>query len=285
MRRYNGIYLIGIGLSCLNHLVGGFAFRINSHCPNLARKSIVPEGDLTHMTICGSDIRATQLNAQPPSIGVFLSSMTSSIPDATIPVCSIVGSFLLLGYYHIQLYRKETQGNATTWRSAQADTREAWAKYVRETEGWLYAIQTLRNAITAQTFLATTVLSVLTVITGKAWDTICTTNSKLVQVQFGLVGASMVSSAYQFLQSARLMTHCGFMFPVNPKSTKPDRIMRRSQHAQWMGLRCLYLAAGFLSWVMGGPIVFLFCSVLLTLFFKKIDRVPKEMDNSYTYDI
>ncbi|CAB9500286.1 expressed unknown protein [Seminavis robusta] len=212
------------------------------------------------------------------SRAVSLSALPLPITTDTL---GVLGGFSLLTSYHILLYRKEQAGKRT-WRSAQADTREQWAKYVRSNQQWLYAIQTLRNAITAQTFLATTVLSLLTVISGRLWDMIRsipthTVSRRISVAQFTLVAASMLASGYQFLQSARLMTHAGFMFPVSANTTRVDRIMRKSQNSQWAGLRCLYLSAGFLAWIVGGPNVFFMAAGFLTAFFRKIDRVPEEI--------
>jgi hypothetical protein len=151
-----------------------------------------------------------------------------------------------------------------------------------------YAIQTLRNAITANTFLSTTVLSLLTVIAGRLWEIIRnmdggSSSRKYMVTQFAVVASCMLASAYHFLQSARFMTHAGFMFPVEAKgSTKVDRIMRKSQNAQWVGLRLLYVSVGVISWVVGGPRVFLVCSVLLSLFFSSIDQVPEGVDDDFT---
>ena len=148
----------------------------------------------------------------------------------------------------------------------------------------------MRNAITAQTFLATTVLSLLTVISGKLWEIIRNMPAgaptrKTSIVQFSLVAVSMLASAYEFLQSARLMTHAGFMFPVSKNTTKVDRIMRRSQNSQWAGLRFLYIAAGLMAWIIGGPIVFFVASALLTVFFHRIDKVPEGINDDHTYNI
>lgn len=52
--------------------------------------------------------------------------------------------------YHINLYYKEKNSDKTTWRQYQAQIRQDWAKHVRDTEGWLYAIQSLRNAMVAR---------------------------------------------------------------------------------------------------------------------------------------
>lgn len=227
-----------------------------------------------------------------------LSLLLPTISKPSVNTFAVVSGCAILLAYHFRLYRKEKQGERT-WRSAQADTRERWSQFVRKTEGWLYAIQTLRNAITAQTFLATTVLSLLTVITGRLWEIIrnmATTttmandpslamNRKYLVTQFVMVAACMLTSAYHFLQSARLMTHAGFMFPVQPEKTKVDRIMRKSQNAQWLGLRWLYLSAAMIAWVVGGPLVFWVASVMLSVFFFQIDKVPQEVDDDHTYEI
>lgn len=201
----------------------------------------------------------------------------------------VLGAFFLLGY-HVHLYRKERAGKRT-WRSSQADTREKWSQYVRMSEQWLYAIQTLRNAITAQTFLATTVLSLLTVIGGRLWELVRNMSAaqgggkRIIVTQFVVVASCMLASAYQFLQSARLMTHAGFMFPVDAAKTKVDKIMRQSENAQWTGLRFLYVSVGVIVWVVGGAKAFFISSFLLAMFFRKIDQSPEEIVDDDTYDI
>lgn len=235
--------------------------------------------DRSHLTPPITDAR-TMLRLQLPSSIIQITAPIFNGNVIPVSALSALTGNLLLACYHLNLYRKERSGERT-WRSAQADTREAWSKFVRKEEAWLYAIQTLRNAITAQTFLATTVLTLLTVIGGRLWDpTLFYNGANTVgsrSIQFSFIGFvfSMITSAYHFLQSARLMTHAGFMFPVTPKVTKVDRIMRRSQNSQWLGLRCLYISAGLLSWIVGGPNIFLAASILLTLFFRSIDKVPE----------
>eukprot|EP00965_Chrysotila_dentata_P145030 4789081-Pleurochrysis_carterae.AAC.6 len=66
----------------------------------------------------------------------------------------------LLVRYHVVLLRGEERN--LTWRSVLAETRRQWAEHVRRTQGYLYAVQTLRNAITANTFWASTMLSLFT---------------------------------------------------------------------------------------------------------------------------
>jgi len=222
------------------------------------------------------------LMASTSSFTSVSNPMTSSPNNSLINVAAVIGGALILSIYHFNLYHNEKKG-LKTWRSEQAKNREMWSQYVRESEGWLYAIQTLRNAITAQTFLSTTVLSLLTVITGRIWDIVrqmdraCPYRKYLV-TQFIVIVSCMLTSSYHFLQSARLMTHAGFMFPID-KTTKVDKIMRKTQNSQWLGLRWLYISATTIAWLVGGPKIFFTFSSLLIAFLRKIDKVPDEIDS------
>jgi len=209
----------------------------------------------------------------------FFRPLNADVTDSAAVVCGC----LILALYHLRLYLIEARGVRRTWRTVQADNRQQWSKFVRETEGWLYAVQTLRNAITAQTFLSTTVITLLTVITGRLWEIIRNLDTKsnyqqYLIAQLVMVAATMMTSAYHFLQSARLMTHAGFMFPIDSKTTKVDMIMRKTQNAQWLGLRWLYLSVAMISWVVGGGRTLFLSSVLLTIFFRNIDKVPEGVD-------
>ena len=215
---------------------------------------------------------------------------TSEITRGAMILISVV----ILAGYHIRLFRAEKAGKPS-WRTSQAQTRQDWSAFVRKSEGWLYAVQTLRNAITANTFLATTVISLLTLISGKLWEMIRSLNANsylqytgimksrnMLVIQFASVALSMLSSAYEFLQSARLMTHAGFMFPA-AKGAKVDLIMRKSENAQWLGLRYLYISLAVICWIVCGEGGLLASSLALLQFFRMIDRVPKEADSDETY--
>jgi len=137
----------------------------------------------------------------------------------------------------------------------------------------------MRNAITAQTFLASTVLSLLTLITGRIWDLLRNETdvwqTRLLTVQLANISMFMLLSAYQFLQGVRLMTHAGFMFPVKTCNTKVDNIMRKTQNCQWLGLRMMYLSLAPISWVVGGSRSFFVVACLLFQFFRSIDKQPE----------
>ena len=208
-------------------------------------------------------------------------SVTTQLNAALSPavnVALISSSIAILSGYHINLLQKELNSETKTWRQYQADTREEWSRHVRETEGWLYGIQSMRNAMTAQTFLASTVLSLLTLITGRMWDILRTTSnlweSRLLTVQLASISMTMLFSAYYFLQGVRLMTHAGFMFPV-VKDTSVDIIMRKTQNCQWLGLRWMYISLAPIAWVVGGSRAFFVVACLLFQFFRSIDKKPE----------
>lgn len=188
-------------------------------------------------------------------------------------------SVAILSGYHLSLFCKERSSDTKTWRQYQADTRENWARHVRDTEGWLYGIQSLRNAMTAQSFLASTVLSLLTLITGRVWDILRASTDKwerrLLTAQLASISTTMLFSGYQFLQGVRLMTHAGFMFPVNGENTKVDNIMRKTQNCQWLGLRSMYLSLAPNAWVVGGSRAFFVVACFLLMFFRSIDKKPE----------
>ena len=242
----------------------------NQHVPTKRTSTSVLSPPAQSLTMAAS--------SSPQSLEA-VSSITAAVPPKLQAVL-VISSILILSGYHINLSIKERKSKEKTWRAYQAETREDWARHVRNTEGWLYAVQTLRNAITAQTFLATTVLSLLTLITGRLWDILRTlkrgAERRLLTVQLISVALTMLFSAYQFLQGVRLMTHAGFMFPVS-EGTKVDNIMRRSQNCQWLGLRWMYLSLGPITWAVGGSRAFFVTSICLLQFFRKIDRKPKGM--------
>lgn len=211
---------------------------------------------------------ATALHAA----SISLSSLAAAGCPASKDLLCVAGGLAALVGYHIRLHCQKVD----SWSSRQAATRVAWSMFVIRSEGWLYAVQTLRNAITANTFLATTVLTLLTVISGKLWSTGASLGDAYAKLQFASMALCMLLSAYEFLQSARLMTHAGFMFPVVKSDTTVCDIMRKASISQWLGLRWLYVSAAGITWRVLGEAPFLAVSLALTVFFRCIDRVPVE---------
>lgn len=149
-------------------------------------------------------------------------------------------------WYHWQLCRREAAGHAT-WRGEMAANRAEWAGFVVETSGWLYAVQTLRNAITANTVLATAMLSLFSIVRTQIRQARFTWRLLLQwgSVAWVITSLCLLRSAYEFLQSARLMTHAGFMFPTTaageeadgfPTKTDVEKLMVKSEMSQWAGL-------------------------------------------------
>jgi uncharacterized membrane protein len=228
-----------------------------------------------------SKIAATTALKAVPSPPEAVATLSKNVISVRMQLFLIISSVFMLSWYHISLMMKERSSTKKTWRQYQADAREDWSQHVRKTQAWLYAIQTLRNAITAQTFLATTTLSLLTLITGKLWDVLRNlgrgTDRRMLTVQLISVALCMLSSAYYFLQGVRLMTHAGFMFPVS-EGTKVDNLMRKSESCQWLGLRWMYISLGPIAWSVGGSRALFVVSWALLIFFRQIDRQPEGME-------
>ena len=202
---------------------------------------------------------------------------------------------------------EEAKAKAEAAVKVQAATRASWVTYVRANaglQGYTYAIQTLRNAITACVALTGTMLTAFTV-TMTYLRTVKAELEWLVLLQFSSTGLLLLFSSYFFLQSARAMTHAGFMFPVAaepdagevpPTKISPEALaaggwrpnaiyalrprsievtMAKSETAQWAGLRFLYLAITGVVWICGGEIAFFVATLAMRRFLAGIDRPPE----------
>lgn len=104
-----------------------------------------------------------------------------------------------------------------------------------------------------------------------------------------LISLSLLLSAFNFSQSARQMTHCGFMFPVANSgdvsfvnSEQVQQVMVASENSQWTGLRWFYFAITSVVWLLAAGIAepagewgFLGACLAMRMFFGKIDRPPR----------
>ncbi len=221
-------------------------------------------------------LRGGTLQAAQPLI-----RMVESPAARTVAV--IVGVVVHIAY-HASLIRREKLG-LPTWRTAQARTRLRWASLACSTTDPHYAMECLHNAIIASTFLASTMVTLFTFTLGFLAQKVWGNGASRLVVPMSAFSALVVCSAYHFLQSARLCTHAGFMFPVASSTAEPDafvtpatveRIMARSEGGQWGGLRFLYLAANSAVWVVAGEHAFLASCLAFVLFFSRIDKAPTQ---------
>jgi len=208
----------------------------------------------------------------------------SVIPQKTVYTLKLGAaavSAASMARYHYNLEMKPPE---ETWKGSQAEIRSKWAKHVFDNEEWLYAIQTLRNAITSNTFYASTVLSLFALGAGRAFQAVQTMRTvhdpkshfmrgsfeSLQGYRVATLLLLLLGSAYKFAQAARTMTHAGFMFPTAPLPLL-QKMMRKSENSQWGGLRYLYLSMGGVVWVIWGDLPFAVALFLLRRFFIKID--------------
>ena len=245
--------------------------------------SPTPRRRLTPVRRCAPRPQRVGATMTAPSAAALTGALTGASPRAA----AVAVGAASLARYHRALTRRES-GGAPSWRSQIEATRVQWTRHVLRTEGWLYAIQALRNAITANTFLASTVLSLFTVTTGYLRAVLQQGFDAVVVVQFSGLLALLLCSAYNFSQAARLMTHAGFMFPVagdadsaravlTPASV--EGIMVKASNCQWAGLRYLYHTLPVVAWILGGntacgEYAFLAAALLLTRGLGQIDRAP-----------
>ena len=80
------------------------------------------------------------VSALPPLMP--LASALASLPAARWG--AVAAGAAVHASHQLDLRRREREGQPL-WKSTLAATRRQWSVFVRDTEGWLYAIQTLRN--------------------------------------------------------------------------------------------------------------------------------------------
>ena len=79
----------------------------------------------------------------------------TALPLASVDLACAAAGAANLALYQQRLDQREQAGEPS-WRRTQGEARREWCRHVYATEGWLYAVQTLRNGITTNTFLAST---------------------------------------------------------------------------------------------------------------------------------
>ena len=241
------------------------------------------------LTICYLSFSGRICSASP--------DLLKSIVERAMPITKALGSpgakcvagcggAANLYFYQRDLSTREKHG-IHTWRSTLGVARKRWAEYVFATKGFTYAAEHLSSAISSSTFMASSTLSLFALVAGYILHTMATIkangdtgDSVWLLVQFGPVLIFLLSSAFNFSQAARLLTHSGFLFPIvsesNPFFT-PETVMSvmlKSEFQQWYGTRYLYIAMVCAVWPLAGEWAFLVASQLALRLFQSVDRPP-----------
>jgi uncharacterized membrane protein len=198
-------------------------------------------------------------------------------------------SLLLLGVYHVALYRQVRRRPLTTAMGVTNHARRAWVSSVMAQQRDLLAVQTLRNWVMASTFMASTAVIISLGLLAAAFRSDVGGNVPQALNLFGHHGATLWAfkllalsvlffyAFFNFTLSVRYYNHAGLMINV-PQDLEPSAtvatvtaILNHGALHYTMGLRGFYLAIPLGLWLFG-PLWMLGGAMVLVAVLYRLDR-------------
>ena len=207
-------------------------------------------------------------------------------------VC-LLGAVGLYFCYHVFLRLQLRRDPLYTMQAYTEMARKAWVVSIMTEQKELLAVQTLRNATMAATFLASTAIilavGVLSMAsqTGRLTQTwhLLTTLDAAPQSLFGLklllLVVNLFGAFFSFSMSVRLYNHLGFLIniPTDEAARGPAmefaalELNRAARHFH-NGLRAYYFLMPLLFWLYGSAMLLLATVGMLAVMFW-LDRTPR----------
>ena len=205
-------------------------------------------------------------------------------------------SVALYAAYNFYIRNKEAADPGFTIHGISRSARIRWVASVIENKNGILAVQTLRNATMASTFMASTsVLLAVGVLslTGNGENVRHTWHSLNF---FGSVASDMFAfkilalllnfflAFFCFTSSLRLYTHVAFMLGAETgHEDKPqlncmaEKYLNMGANHFSMGMRAFYFTVPLVFWIFGAQFM-LFGTVFLISIVYALDRTPKQND-------
>ena len=205
-------------------------------------------------------------------------------------------SVALYSAYNFYIRNKEAADPGFTIHGISRSARIRWVASVIENKNGILAVQTLRNATMASTFMASTsVLLAVGVLslTGNGENVRHTWHSLNF---FGSVASDMFAfkilalllnfflAFFCFTSSLRLYTHVAFMLGAETgHEDKPqlncmaEKYLNMGANHFSMGMRAFYFTVPLVFWIFGAQFM-LFGTVFLISIVYALDRTPKQND-------
>ncbi len=210
------------------------------------------------------------------------------INPALTDLLAAAASVAIVVAYHIFLRLRVRHDPDYTIQAVLTQGRTAWVERMMHESAGLLAVQTLRNAIMAATFFASTAVALIVgTITlsmqsdriSGAWQAlgpIGAIDEHLWPLKLLLLLIDMLCAFVCFSQSIRLMSHVGVMISVPIATVSPAfvaalLIQAGRYHAR--GMRCYYFAAPLLFWLFG-PLLLVASTVALVGALYYVDKSP-----------
>ena len=180
-------------------------------------------------------------------------------------------SALIIGLYHLYLYRRVQRNPAYTVQAVNHVVRSAWvAQIMADDRKDILAVQTLRNSTMAATFLASTaVLLIIGTLTlsGQA-DKLDTTwhslnifgaaSAQLWVTKLLILIVNFFVAFFSFSVSIRFFNHVGYHINIapaaRPKWLTPERVaahLNKAGRFYSIGMRAFYFSVPLVFWLFG----------------------------------
>lgn len=193
-------------------------------------------------------------------------------------LAGIVG---LLFFYHIFLFLMVWKKPLLTAAGQNGLVRKAWIAAILEDRKDVLAVQTLRNVMMSSSLLATTALTISTIIaaffirgpegTSKIVE-MSDETSEMFSVEHKLFSMILLFmlSFFSYMQSVRIHSHAGYMFGISKCADKPSflteiylwKLLDRGSFYHTIGTRLFYAAFLAVLWLFG-PIISAVCAGVL----------------------
>ncbi|XP_057984215.1 uncharacterized protein LOC131168638 [Malania oleifera] len=217
--------------------------------------------------------------------------------EAILDYALVPMGLMVMVAYHVWLFHRITHHPKTTIFGINAINRRFWVSAMMEDAGksGVLAVQTLRNNIMASTLLASTAITLSSIIavlmTGGDWTRsaglplVLGDRSELgFSIKFFSILVCFLVGFFLNVQSIRYYSHASFLITIPFKNLGSHRRREENQHhcltteyvagivnrgsCYWsVGLRAFYFSFPLFFWMFGPIPMFLCCLVLLCMLY------------------
>ncbi|XP_073145432.1 uncharacterized protein [Henckelia pumila] len=210
-----------------------------------------------------------------------------------------LGMGVLLAYHFWLLYNIIRNPRRTVI-GLNVESRHKWVFCLMADplKNGVLAVQTLRNNIMASTLLATTAITLSSLISvyvsnksTSSLESIHANSSSIISsVKFFAILVCFLFAFFCNVQSIRYYAHVSFLVSVPPSADRKESIeyvemnLNRGSFFWTLGLRAFYLSFPLFLWVFG-PIPMFVCCCVMSLLLYFLDTTTKFTRNLYTHSV
>lgn len=212
-----------------------------------------------------------------------------------IDIVALLVALILFTAYNLIMWARHHKNPVLTIQGVSEYTRTLWVRGVLRENNGILAVQTLRNATMASTFMASTsillAVGVLS-LTGQAenigytWHSlnfIGSTGQSMTVFKVLILLVNLFVAFFCFSSSIRLFNHLGFMIGYPHEGQPSEASMRfasaylnRAATHFYMGMRAFYFMIPLVLWIFGAQFLLL-GTVGTIIFIYLLDRTPSAL--------